>query len=557
MEFLRKLLLQTQAHLKGLALSQRLAIGSCLALIVVALLWLTQWASTPELVPLLDQAMTAQEISPIQSRLDAQGIAYKVTGNVIMVPAESRPRLLAQLGQQRVLPNDISIGFAKLMEDNSPWLSMEEQGRRWSVARSNELSRVLREFDGVQDARVLVDEKTRRTFGQPASTPTASIFVKMTPGMQLDKERVFAMASFVSRAVAGLDISSVAVTDATTGRSYTVPTASEALAFDDLEDRQKKEEYFANKIKGLLANIPGLLVAVHAELDLETRKQTKETYGKPVQLTDKSETMVQDRGTVAGGPGVVPNTSRAVTPPGVMDKTEKSTNETTFDAKVDVTQTVTEAPRHGLKSLAASINVPRSYLAAIFKGANKGKEPTDAELETASSAEREKIKRQVERALNIPKGTDGVVVDWFHDDAVVQMSPVVEAGTQDSVMAMAKTYGGKIGLGALGVVSLFMMLMMVRRASEGPVLPGEEPPPPLPKGRLTRRMPPKEDPELMVVGKGPVGQAEETEQLLVAKEIDEHTVRTQQVVEQVNELIREDPTSSVSILQRWIDEDKK
>jgi flagellar M-ring protein FliF len=555
MEFLRKLLLQTQTHLKGLGLSQRLAIGSCLALIVVALLWLTEWAAKPELVPLLDQPMSAQELAPIQQRLDAQNATYKVSGSLIMVSAESRARLLAQLGQQRALPNDISIGFAKLMEDSSPWLSMEEQGRRWSVARSNELSRVLREFDGVQDARVLVDEKTRRTFGQAATTPTASVFVKMAPGVPLDKERVYAMASFVSRAVAGLDASCVAVTDATTGRSYTVPTANEALAFDDLEDRQKKEEYFANKIKGLLANIPGLLVAVHAELDAENRKQTKETFGKPVQLTDKTETTLQERGAAGGGPGVVPNTSRAVTPPSMVDKTEKSSNETTFEGKVDVTQTVTEAPRHGLKSLSASINVPRSYLAAIYKGSNKGKDPSDTELETASVAERDKIKRQVERALNITKGTDGVVVDWFHDDATVAMAPVMEAGSQDSVMALAKTYGSKLGMGALGVVSLFMMLMMVRKVSEGPVLPGEAPPPPLPRVRPGRRSA-SDDPQMMIVGRGPVGEAEVTEQLLVAKEVDERTVRTQQVVEQVNQLIREDPSSSVSILQRWIEGEK-
>ena len=209
MEFLRKLLLQTQSYLRGLTVSQRLAIGSCAGMVILSLVWLVGWAADPSLVPLLDQPLSAQELGPIQQKLDLERVSYKVNNNIILVPQESRPRLLAQLDQQRALPNDISIGFARMMEEASPWLSMDEQNRRWSIARSYELSRVLREFDGVLDARVLIDDKTRRTIGAAPVVPTASIFVKMAPGVPLDKERVFAMASFVGRAVAGLSVSNV------------------------------------------------------------------------------------------------------------------------------------------------------------------------------------------------------------------------------------------------------------------------------------------------------------------------------------------------------------
>ncbi len=553
MEFLRKLLQQTQTYLKGMALSQRLAIGSCAALIVLSLMWLVNWAGTAELVPLLDQPLSTQEIAPIQQRLDMMQVKYRVTGDVIFVPAESRARLLAQLGEQKALPKDISIGFAKLMDDSSPWVNMEEQGWRRSVALGNELSRVLREFDGVLDARVFIDKNMRRTIGAAPVTPTASVFVKLAPGMGLEKERVFAMASFVSSTVAGMDISNVAVTDATTGRSFKVPTAAEGMAFDDLEDRQKKEEYFANKIKSLLANIPGLLVAVHAELDSEARKETKLVHGKPPMISEKTETTTTERGITGGGPGVVPNTSRSVATATPTERTEKSSTEAEYDGKVDVTQTMTEAPRHGIRSLSASVNVPRGYLAAIYRQGHEGKEPTDAELQTASVGEIDKIKRQVKRALAVPDDSDTVAVDWFHDDAVARFGPaVVEASASGEFMDYVKTYGGKVGIGALAVVSIFMMLMMVRRVGEGPVLPGEEPPVPLRRGDR-RRTKGQEDEDVELEARGPVGRAQVTEQLLVAKEVDEQTIRTQQVVEQVAGMIRDDPESSVSILQQWID----
>lgn len=144
MEFLRKLFVQTRNHLEGLTLSQRLAIGSCVALLAVALLWMVNWASEPALVPLLEQPMSAQDLGRIQERLDAQGTGYKVVGDVIMVPAEDRAKLLAQFGQQRLLPDDISIGFAKLLDENSsPWLSIQEQDRRWSLALGKDRKSVV------------------------------------------------------------------------------------------------------------------------------------------------------------------------------------------------------------------------------------------------------------------------------------------------------------------------------------------------------------------------------------------------------------------------------
>src|SRR4029079_8716121 len=99
-----------------------------------------------------------------------------------------------------------SIGFSKMMEENSPWISMSEQGRRWSVALSYELSRYIKEFTGVTDARVFLNENARRTIGSRALTPTASVYVRMAPGFSLNRERAFAMANFVAGAVSGLDV---------------------------------------------------------------------------------------------------------------------------------------------------------------------------------------------------------------------------------------------------------------------------------------------------------------------------------------------------------------
>jgi flagellar M-ring protein FliF len=545
MEFLRKLIVQTKAHLQGLTLSQRLAIGSCVALIAVALFLVARWASEPAMVSLLDQPLSAEEMARVQQHLDASGTTYTVVGDAIRVPVDKRARLLAQLGQQRLLPNDISITFNKIVGENSnPWLSPQEADRRWNLARANELSRVLREFDGIRDARVFIDNTARRVVGQPNVQPTASVFVKLADGEGLDKERVRAIASLVASAVSSLSVHNVNVVDATSGRSASVNRPEDASAFDDLEDRQKKEAYFADKVRTLLAYIPGLMVKVHADMDGESRQEVIKKYGKPAPSRESNDTTTMTRSSPADEPGLKPNATAAVSGGAPAENMETNHSEMEYKSEVDETVTRTESPRHAIKSLAASVNIPKSYLLSVFK---PQKEPSEQELDTLSTELRDKIKRQVMNVLNVPTGAeDRVRVDWFPDVAAVAYTQTMDAASVGGVVNLVQNYWDKAGIGALAALGLLMMLMMVRKVGEGPVLPGEEPP--MLKGAS---IPVAEVEEI-----APVSEARESEALLVGKEVDEDTVRAQQVVQQVNELVKGDPISSAGILQRWIDEAK-
>ena len=558
MEFLSKLFVQTQKHLKGLTASQRLAIGSCAALVLVAMLWLVNWAQSPVLVPLLDQPLSAEERSNIERRLEIERIKYEVSGDVLMVPVESRARLLAVLGQSNILPKDISMGFGQMLDKSSPWLSMDDQSRRWNLALANELAAVLRHFDGVKTASVFIDKSSRRGFSARIR-PTASVSVTLNSGLQLD-EVGRTIASFVSASVGGLAISDVSVVDQASFASYSVPKADPGIATDGLKIQQQKEAHFEEKIRTLLADIPNLRVAVHAELDPKWEVINESIYGKPATTREITDSEIGKSSLPAGGPGVEPNVGVNLAVSTTIDETEKSGSETEYAADVDEKLIKSEVKAHGLKALYASINVPRSYLAAIYAKANDGTEPTDDDLDQPKGiADREiqKIRTSVMRTLALvgEEEQDRVSVEWFHDAGSIQFPPViVPAGAGDGIMSIVKVHGGKAGLGVLAVMSLFMMLMMVRKVSEGPILPGEGPPKPGvfrigPDGRRHS----VEELETLETAALPVGEAAIGEDLLEGKELDEQTVRMGQVVQQVSELINQDPDTSVQILQRWID----
>lgn len=559
MEFLRKLFLQTKEHLAGLSLSQRLAIGASAGLVVISILWLLNWAGKTEMVPLFDQSITAEELAPIRQQLDSSGVKYTVSGDRVFVPADSVLKLQAQMAQSNALPRDISITFENIIQNSNAFLSRDEQDWRRNIALANELSLRLRQFAGVRDARVFVDKTTKRTIGSPSVVPTASIQVTMEVGRELDKNQVRAMASFVSRAVAGLDLHNVQVTDFTSGRTYSVPKLEDSMTYDDLEDRQKKETYFANQIRELLDNVPGLRVAVRAELDSRSTQLTETKYGKPATTKDRSKTIETTEGRQPGEPGVVPNSGSPNAATALGSRSEENETETTYDARQDVTHTIFDTPRHRLVSLSASVNIPRSFIAGIFKQANSGKEPTDEELEAAASTKSAlaKIKSQIETLM--PKAEDAesqVAVAWFHDNASLVMgSEPARAGAAGDVLSYVQAYGSKAGLGALALMSLVMMLMMVRRVGEGPVLPGEAPPA---GPNALRRKPKKENSvDELDAGNAPVGEAEVTDHLLVGREVDEATLRAQKMVEEVSDLVKTDPNMAVTVLQRWMDMDKQ
>lgn len=550
MEFLKKLFIQTQTHLKGLTASQYLAIGSCVVLIMVAMVGLVRWAATPQMVPLVDQALSTEDNAKIQQRLDALGEHYKVAGDIIMVPQSNRYRLLARLEQGKILPGDISMGFSNLIENSSPWLSQDELRFRRGVARANEISAVLREFDGIVDAKVFIDEKTRRMVGQPSVTPTASVWVKPASSRAMTKELVHGLAGFVSKAVAGLEITNVAITDATTGISHTVPDPRHALTLDDLQDRIKKEQYFAGKIKDLLSHIPGVLVAVQANLSAESMHVTESKYDDPVITEDETESTLSERIMPDHEPGVIPNAGVALSTAGSGSRQETKSSRTRFTGQPSSSTIIKEKPRHDLEGLSAAIIVPRSYLAAIYQRENEGQEPSDAELEAASrNTVLAKIEQQVQRALDI--ASEDVQVDWFHDEASVRFmvdGALAEAGIGGDMMGFVRAYGSRAGLAVLAVMSMVMMLMMVRRVSEGPILPGEEPP--------SRRKKRPQDVEALPLEGQPVGEASVSEQALEGLEVDPSVLKVQHMIEQINEMVSEDPDISVSILERWIQQDQ-
>lgn len=556
MEFASRYFAQIRAYMGGLTLSQRIALGLCSVMIAVSVIMLVQWSGAPQHVPLLDQALTADEQAAIESQLQTAGATFSLENGRVMVPEGDRARLRARLAQGRALPANTSMSFQKLMDENNPFLTREDSRWRKYRALETELSNVLMYFEGISDAKVFVQVPERRTVGGAAQKATASVQVKSRGGV-LEPAMVQSIAQFVSGAVTGLSPDAVKIVDAATGRSYQMPGPDDAMPMDVLALRRQREDHYARKITEHLGYIPGVLVGVHADLVLERRTVQDVKLGKPVISEEQSSASNSARGSSSAGPGVKANVGRAVTGGGSDESMSKEESTTRFDGRRDETNTTTTFVPGDIRRLTASINVPRSYFVGIHKSLNPGAaDAKDSDLKPIIESETRKIRAQV-GPLIAASAESQVEVDWFYDTAVAVAiagpggAPAV-AGmlptSAEEAVGMLRTHAPQAGLAMLAVLALVAVLRMARRSQAALSRAGLA----MERAARVEEDIDRERLEKLATKVDVAGEALATQTVLEGRELGEDEVRIQHIVQQIGQLVNDDTATASSLVEQWV-----
>ena len=542
MEFLRRMIANTRAHLSALGTSQKIAIALCVVVMGGALVWMFQWSGQPEWEPVLPgQTWTDEELERAKKVLDER--EYKVVANQIWVRAGERRAIRGKLGQAGALPRDTRQGFEALMKETSPWKSQAQQSREWVVAYGNQLAMDLECWKGVRRAQVILQMPKSRGFGDPVSKPSASVSIETDESTAMDRAFVHAIAVMVSGST-GVPAENVHIVDRKTHKPFRIPDPSSPLADDLHELRVQKEKYFEEKIERHLG-IPGLRVIAYTEIETDRRRTTERTptEGKSIEKKETKEETVEKRSPSGTDPGVQPNTGLSLPASGQQESMEQTNRTIEFTSALGEKTTTTEFGIGTIKKLTASINVPRSYLAAIFaqQSENQNKTAADKDIDAVAQKEFVKIRKQVINAIGAVD-EKLVEVDWYYDQ-VPSLAAASDVAEAETVLGLVKAYGRQLGLGLLAVMSLLMMLMMVRRVSSPPTR-GRGPHPVLSWE--------KEGPGILSTGTEAIGEAMESEPALEGQEVDEKTVQVQHRIDQVTSLVRDDPDTAANLVRRWM-----
>ena len=548
MDFIKAQSKAISDQLRTMSVSQLVAVGLLVIVLLGGVYQMMRWAAVPEWTTLLDQPFTSDQIRQAQAELAVVGVKTKVDQDRILIRGndDDRQRWQAFLAQRGALPRDTSLGYASLIKDASVFVSDQEQRWRQNRGLETEISAVLRRFQGIRDANAFVDKPQKRGLGRVKSGARASVHVTLDPGDTLDRKRVAAIANFVAGAVEGLDVADVRITDGS--QYYRPPNPENNLGNDLLERQRAQEDHYTRMIYDQLEYIEGLVVNVRAKLrDTDERTEKKE-LGPPAVLKETEKSEETSSAAVATGPGVQPNRGAAISAPSPGAASTKSESTTDLSGERNQTRTSTVKPAGFVERLTASVSVPRSYLEQVYRQQQSTDEdqtvPAD-QVDALAAVELPKIRDTVKTLLQA-NNDDQVVVALYYD-----MVPSVQAGSpvgSSEFITMAKDYGPRAGLALLAMASLFFVMRIAKKAQSSVVAAKSAPLAAAGAG------PGGDESEIFPLGGGPitVGEAEEMHSAIVGQEVDEGLVRSQQIVDQISQLVKEDADSAAGIIQNWL-----
>ena len=551
MRGLQQALRSTGDQLSGLPATAKLLIGSLMVILVLSLLLVGQFASRSSMVPL----QISPEARPAALRhLEAAGIPYQERNDKVLVPAQRQHMILSRLTDTAVITGE-QIDFDSLIKENSPFLTRDQNDKRWLVAKMNVLSGLISGFAGIDRATVVIDPSSgNRGLGRAHIPPTASVNV-WSRG-ELTQSQAEAIAALVAASEAGLDPANVSVIDARTLKRFKVRTDDDLSTDKYLDIKRRVETHVKRTISALLDYIPGVRIGVNAIVDASRVDRRTESFEEPKigPLSDMSESEESVEQRAAAEPGMRPNAGAKVASSQGATRTHsrESRSSKTWPAFPTDSSRVHDPRGYPLK-INATISVPRPYFVATYRQDVNDADavPDDAALASVVARETSRIKAAVEPLIdtvaleNAVLGT--VVVDMIPDFGHLRDLPAA-AGDSPAARWVGTGGGGglggidfsllkQLGLAALALLALLLMLLMVRKAGIREPLPTPAEmagvPAPLSTGDV-------------------VGEAEESDVALEGVELDVEALRRHRMLSQVNDMVKKNPDEVANLLRRWI-----
>jgi len=584
MDQIRRMMAMIRTQLGQLNVTHKLLIGSIIVVLAMTLFLVAQYSGAPQKDELLPGAGTADQ-QRAASYLNGVNIKYEFQNGKLLVAVEDIPRVRSMLAEAGQLPNDKAILFENILQQQSWTNSRQQNEQLYNIALQNELKRTIENFKGVKGATVIIDVPQAQGLGSAVRKATASATVITDSGEPVSQNMVDAVASLIAGARAGLDIERVRVIDSATGRQRKATSEADALPTTYLEHAARVETQTREKVLELLSYIPGVIVAVTAQVDVtrvtaNVQTNMAEKQGTVSLIKKQTDTVSQSTEATPGAePGVGANQTadinRSSGGGGGGSRNDLNESTTEYDNHVGTRSETIVDPKGQPTMVAISVNVPRGFVASLLQqtpaaGAATGAapEPADAEIadkfaKVVKPAIMETLMVQV-RALTEQanaNATPDQIRQVLTDSIAVAMIPIDLpafgpggsggagggggaglASLTGSGLAMSGGLIDKAVLGFLALAALFMMFMMVKRSGRRAEVPSAE--------ELVG-VPPALQAQADVMG-----EAEEGEMAMTGIEVDEDHMHSQKLLEQVGELVSQSPESAAKLINRWIDIDE-
>lgn len=562
MEFLNRAAAQAAELFKSMTPAARLIAAMLVVVIAVSVAYLFRIESgTGDEYLFGGQQFNQRELGIMDLAFSKAGLkGGRIDGLRMLIPRGQKDVYLKAIQENDAMPETMTRFTDQAIGKDNSWSSREQRSHLMKNAKERELSRIIREIRGYEEATVQYDESEAGGLHRTRER-TALVAVRAQGNRPLGDDEIRAIREAVRGGLMGLKPSNISVLDLNTGDTHTGAEPGHGNGSENayLATKRMYERVYKSKIvERLMPMYPGIWVGVNVELDPELYQSTTSTElkGKPVTVartTVEKDTPVLSNAN-GGRPGSYPNAignqaqQVAANAPGPAERaTESRVQETLLNSQQQV-----ESQKAGLvpTQVRASIDVPMKYLVQVYRESNpkadKDTEPPDDELRKLETEARKRIESAVSGVLPTTVASDGkplVTIGFVPDLPEVPLAKPSVAETATSWLA---GNWQTIGMFLLGLIGMWFLRGMVRSVPEPAQAAAAETASATSGGSAAAES--GEAPALRVVGGSDGERAEGKE----ARQRRRFRGQSANLREELAELVKEDPDMAANILRNWI-----
>ncbi|OGJ86638.1 MAG: flagellar M-ring protein FliF [Candidatus Raymondbacteria bacterium RifOxyA12_full_50_37] len=501
-DFFKQLLRQLNDIWTRLTTGQKIITASVVTLTFVGFVGLVVWAGwsgKSSSYMTLFSSLDLAESGSIVEQLKAGGYEYKIEndGRTLTVPKKDVYELrmnFAKLG----MPKSGGIGY-EIFDKTNLGMTDFVQHLNYRRALEGEIARTIEILEEVEKARIHIVIPKETIFIEKQKEPTASVVLKLKPGVRLKEQQIVGIANLVAYSVEGLKPKNVSILD-TEGNSL-----SNAYGSNELAERTSNQLQLQNKVEGALSKkaqemLEGVLgpnkanVKVSVDLDFEQTTRTEEKFD-PESKVVRSEERNEE--------------SSANTPTSTNEKRENSIT------NYEINKTVANI-------IGAVGTVKKLSISVAVDGIYRTKADGVREYQTRPAEEMLKIEDLVKNAVGYDanRGDQVVVYNLQFDNEFIDTERAAMEKDAQREMYMEILKGAVI-------VAIILLFIFFLRSVARTIIDAMNPP----------------VPEFVGVG-----------ETAVEEEIPMETKRTNELIEKVELISKDDPQAVANIIKGWLAE---
>ncbi len=224
------------------------------------------------------------DASKITEKLKEGRVPYQLKdgGKIVMVPDDKVHQLRLDMASEGITPKGGSVGF-EIFDNMSFGTTEFQQKVKYQQALQGELERTIEAFDAIDKARVHIVTSDDSLFAEDAQPATASVVVRLKPGMQLDQRQLQGIINLVSGFVKGLKPENVSIVDMQGGiltKGHDKNSIGD-ISGDQLDYQRRLAETYEKQIVTMLGPVVGMknvVAKVSVDVDFKRVNTSEEQF---------------------------------------------------------------------------------------------------------------------------------------------------------------------------------------------------------------------------------------------------------------------------------------